>query len=175
MTEAPERIWATINGSRVSTYSPPFLIGGWESRSRKIEREVEYVRADLYAKLEADLAAANARADVAFASGIEAAAQTVEAYSEYDGQLCCNGHMCGCHGETVHGAILHYIHALTPPDITAAAARVLLAAWPTDTSFDAAFAACATAYHGGDQMQDTMDRTLATVSAALRALAEVKP
>lgn len=61
------------------------------------------------------------------------------------------------------------------PDITAAAARVLLAAWPTDTSFDAAFAACATAYHGGDQMQDTMDRTLATVSAALRALAEVKP
>ena len=63
MTEAPERIWATINGSRVSTYSPPFLIGGWESRSRKIEREVEYVRADLYAKLEADLAAANARAD----------------------------------------------------------------------------------------------------------------
>lgn len=120
MTEAPERIWATINGSRVSTYSPPFLIGGWESRSRKIEREVEYVRADLYAKLEA-------------------------------------------------------IRALTPPDITAAAARVLLAAWPTDTSFDAAFAACATAYHGGDQMQDTMDRTLATVSAALRALAEVKP
>lgn len=67
------------------------------------------------------------------------------------------------------------IRALTPPDITAAAARVLLAAWPTDTSFDAAFAACATAYHGGDQMQDTMDRTLATVSAALRALAEVKP
>lgn len=55
MTEAPERIWATINGSRVSTYSPPFLIGGWESRSRKIEREVEYVRADLYAKLEAKL------------------------------------------------------------------------------------------------------------------------
>lgn len=66
-------------------------------------------------------------------------------------------------------------YALTPPDVTAAAARMLLAAWPTDTSFDAAFAACATAYHGGDQMQDTMDRTLATVSAALRALAEVKP
>ena len=61
MTEAPERIWATINGSRVSTYSPPFLIGGWESRSRKIEREVEYVRAGLYAKLEAKLAASEAR------------------------------------------------------------------------------------------------------------------
>ncbi len=54
MTEAPERIWATINGSRVSTYSPPFLIGGWESRSRKIEREVEYVRADLFDAVKAE-------------------------------------------------------------------------------------------------------------------------
>lgn len=64
MTEAPERIWATINGSRVSTYSPPFLIGGWESRSRKIEREVEYVRADLYAKLEAKLVSLGPIADL---------------------------------------------------------------------------------------------------------------
>lgn len=104
MTEAPERI---------QTWMQPHFseIGSW-STTRYPEVTIEYVRADLYAKLEADLASANARADVAFASGIEAAAQTVEAYSEYDGQLCCNGHMCGCQGETVHGAILHYIHAL---------------------------------------------------------------
>jgi len=71
MTEAPERIWATINGSRVSTYSPPFLIGGWESRSRKIEREVEYVRADLAAERERKL--------------VEALKLTVEDLEEWSG------------------------------------------------------------------------------------------
>ena len=67
------------------------------------------------------------------------------------------------------------IRALTPPDATAAAARVLLGVWPNDASFDAAFNACAASYHGGDQMQDVMDRTLATVSAALRAIAGDTP
>lgn len=53
---APERIWATINGA--STRIPDGgrqLIGGW-SQDRDRPRAVEYVRADLYAALEAQLA-----------------------------------------------------------------------------------------------------------------------
>lgn len=66
MNEAPERIQAWMQ--------PHFSeIGSW-STTRYPAVTIEYVRADLYAKLEADLASANARADVAFASGIEAAA-----------------------------------------------------------------------------------------------------
>lgn len=123
--------------------------------------EITRLRAEL---AEAKESAKSAHA-VCFAAGIEAAAKYHDNFLMTKTSVAVEKVV----------ASTEAIRALTPPDITAAAARVLLAAWPTDTSFDAAFAACATAYHGGDQMQDTMDRTLATVSAALRALAEVKP
>lgn len=155
MSDAPERIWACMDGPTVGLFVSGGYNAGWP----------EYVRADLYAKLEADLASANARADVAFASGIEAAAQTVEAYSEYDGQLCCNGHMCGCQGETVHGAILHCIHALTPPNITAAAARVLL---------DKSGAANARLCEIADEIYGAGASINRAIGEALRAIAEEK-
>lgn len=53
MSEAPERIWACMDGPMVGLFVSGGYNAGWP----------EYVRADLYAKLEADLAAANARAD----------------------------------------------------------------------------------------------------------------
>ena len=53
MSETPERIWACMDGPMVGLFVSGGYNAGWP----------EYVRADLYAKLEADLAAANARAD----------------------------------------------------------------------------------------------------------------
>ena len=135
-------------------------MGGWKAIAMKLLDDADKLRAAL-AEARASFKSAHA---VGFAAAIEAAGQVAEDWF-YDPE----------EDDVTDVRLSIDIRALTPPDITAAAARVLLAAWPTDTSFDAAFAACATAYHGGDQMQDTMDRTLATVSAALRALAEVKP
>ena len=133
--------------------------------------------ADEITRLRAALADAQA---VGFAAGVEAAAKRVgftecpacggEGWEIYDHEE----HDCQtCFGR---GVVPHLDKsALTPPDATAAAARVLLGVWPNDASFDAAFNACAASYHGGDQMQDVMDRTLATVSAALRAIAGDTP
>ena len=109
-------------------------------------------------RLRAALADAHA---VGFAAGVEAAASR------------CVGFYVDIDERTVE--LPEHIRALTPPDATAAAAMVLLGVWPTDVSFDAAFNACAASYHGGDQMQDVMDRTRATVSAALRAIAGDTP
>ena len=109
-------------------------------------------------RLRAALADAQA---VGFAAGVEAAASR------------CVGFYVDIDERTVE--LPEHIRALTPPDATAAAAMVLLGVWPTDVSFDAAFNACAASYHGGDQMQDVMDRTRATVSAALRAIAGDTP
>ena len=109
-------------------------------------------------RLRAALADAQA---VGFAAGVEAAASR------------CVGFYVDIDERTVE--LPEHIRALTPPDATAAAARVLLGVWPTDASFDAAFNACAASYHGGDQMQDVMDRTRETVSAALRAIAGDTP
>lgn len=107
-------------------------------------------------RLRAALADAQA---VGFAAGVEAAAGEVNGWKVLGG----------------YGELVDKIRALTPQGATAAAARVLLGVWPNDASFDAAFNACAASYHGGDQMQDEMDRTLATVSAALRAIAGDTP
>lgn len=117
---------------------------------------------------------------VGFAAGVEAVAKEIEGDDYNIGRamsmaICCSGHECGCMGASVRDYLVYNIRALTPTDATAAAARVLLGVWPNDASFDAAFNACAASYHGGDQMQDEMDRTLATVSAALRAIAGDTP
>ena len=109
-------------------------------------------------RLRAALADAQA---VGFAAGVEAAASR------------CVGFYVDIDERTVE--LPEHIRALTPPDAAAAAARVLLGVWPTDASFRAAFDACAASYHGGDQMQDVMDRTRETVSAALRAIAGDTP
>ena len=128
-------------------------------------------------RLRAALADAHA---VGFAAGVEAVAKEIEGDDDNIGRamsmaICCSGHECGCMGASVRDYLVYNIRALTPPDATAAAAMVLLGVWPTDVSFDAAFNACAASYHGGDQMQDVMDRTRATVSAALRAIAGDTP
>lgn len=117
---------------------------------------------------------------VGFAAGVEAVAKEIEGDDYNIGRamsmaICCSGHECGCMGASVRDYLVYNIRALTPTDATAAAARVLLGVWPNDASFDAAFNACAASYHGGDQMQDEMDRTLATVSADLRAIAGDTP
>ncbi len=133
--------------------------------------------ADEITRLRAALADAQA---VGFAAGVEAVAKEIEGDDDNIGRamsmaICCSGHECGCMGASVRDYLVYNIRALTPTDATAAAAMVLLGVWPTDVSFDAAFNACAASYHGGDQMQDVMDRTRATVSAALRAIAGDTP
>ncbi|MBA8838342.1 hypothetical protein [Ochrobactrum sp. RH2CCR150] len=49
-----------------------------------------------------------------FRKGLEAACEVIDAHSEYDLQLCCNGRECGCGGATVHQSMQHYIRALHP-------------------------------------------------------------
>ena len=51
------------------------------------------------------------RAD-AIREAIEHAVAVIDAHDEYDQQLCCNGHMCGCQGATVHEVMKHHILAL---------------------------------------------------------------
>lgn len=116
-------------------------------------------------RLRAALADAQA---VGFAAGVKAAAKRCDA-------IAGNTADFNQYHRRAAGQCGAAIRALTPPDLTAAAARVLLGVWPTDDSFRAAFDACAARYHGGDQMQDVMDRTRATVSAALRAIAGDTP
>ena len=147
------------------------------SQQRVLGSRIFGEAADEITRLRAALADAQA---VGFAAGVEAAAKRVgftecpacggEGWEIYDHEE----HDCQtCFGR---GVVPHLDKsALTPPDLTAAAARVLLGVWPTDDSFRAAFDACAARYHGGDQMQDEMDRTRATVSAALRAIAGDTP
>lgn len=43
----------------------------------------------------------------------EDACDVIDGNGEYDQQLCCNGHMCGCKGATVHQQMKHYIRALS--------------------------------------------------------------
>ena len=125
-------------------------LGGWHTIAMKLLDEADELRTEL---AEARGSAQSAHA-VCFAAGIEAAAKYHDNFLMTKTSVAVEKVV----------ASTEAIRALTPPDITAAAARVLLAAWPTDTSFDAAFAACATAYHGGYQMQDTMDLTLSNFS-----------
>ena len=167
------------NGFR---YSAPKNFGSIDAakaaaQSDYTARVLSAVDPDEITRLRAALADAQA---VGFAAGVEAAAKRVgftecpacggEGWEIYDHEE----HDCQtCFGR---GVVPHLDKsALTPPDATAAAAMVLLGVWPTDVSFDAAFNACAASYHGGDQMQDVMDRTRATVSAALRAIAGDTP
>lgn len=52
MSEAPERIWATVNGASKQIPSMEIiLIGGW---SEKDDKGTEFVRADLHDALEAE-------------------------------------------------------------------------------------------------------------------------
>lgn len=51
-----------------------------------------------------------------FRKGLEAACEVIDAHSEYDLQLCCNGRECGCCGTTVHQSMQHYIRSLSSPD-----------------------------------------------------------
>jgi|GEM_PF-3059240 len=89
---------------------------------------------DIYADLEAAKAAAQAdysarilsaiepapspRAQAleeAFREGLEAACGVIDAHSEYDRQLCCDGRECGCYGATIHQSMQHYIRTLSQP------------------------------------------------------------
>lgn len=169
MEQSDEAFYTLINGLRAN------LDQGWAGDTLT-EEDVVVLLAGI-TRLRAALADAHA---VGFAAGVEAAAKRVgftecpacggEGWEIYDHEE----HDCQtCFGR---GVVPHLDKsALTPPDATAAAAMVLLGVWPTDVSFDAAFNACAASYHGGDQMQDVMDRTRATVSAALRAIAGDTP
>ncbi|WP_415279264.1 hypothetical protein [Brucella sp. BZ] len=56
--------------------------------------------------------------DEGFRKGLEAACEVIDAHSEYDRQLCCDGRECGCYGATVHQSMQHYIRALSSPDHT---------------------------------------------------------
>lgn len=51
-----------------------------------------------------------------FRKGLEAACEVIDAHSEYDRQMCCDGRECGCYGATVHQSMQHYIRALSSPD-----------------------------------------------------------
>jgi len=141
------------------------------SQQRALGSRIFGEAADEITRLRAALADAQA---VGFAAGVEAAAK---AGSDAAIQVALrqNPDLSPLRQQLIKQAIANPIRALTPPDATAAAARVLLGVWPTDVSFRAAFDACAARYHGGDQMQDEMDRTRATVSAALRAIAGYTP
>ena len=80
-------------------------------------------------RLRAALADAQA---VGFAAGVEAVAKEIEGDDDNIGRamsiaICCSGHECGCMGASVRDYLVYNIRALTPPDATAAAARVLLA------------------------------------------------
>lgn len=167
---APERIWPKeeISAGVFADVDPESVI---KSQAAEI------------ARLRSALADAQA---IGFAVGVEAAARCVEEYqcstcktwfhpndNPHDDEDCTGRASWGDRRADAETASA--IRALTPPDATAAAARVLLGVWPTDASFRAAFDACAARYHGGDQMQDEMDRTRATVSAALRAISGDTP
>ena len=161
------------NGGCKCASNPDFLR---QQRMANIMRLAQEMSSEI-TRLRAALADAQA---VGFAAGVEAVAKEIEGDDYNIGRamsmaICCSGHECGCMGASVRDYLVYNIRAITPPDATAAAARVLLGVWPNDASFDAAFNACAASYHGGDQMQDEMDRTLATVSAALRAIAGDTP
>ena len=161
------------NGGCKCASNPDFLR---QQRMANIMRLAQEMSSEI-TRLRAALADAQT---VGFAAGVEAVAKEIEGDDYNIGRamsmaICCSGHECGCMGASVRDYLVYNIRALTPTDATAAAARVLLGVWPNDASFDAAFNACAASYHGGDQMQDEMDRTLATVSAALRAIAGDTP
>ncbi|WP_167382769.1 hypothetical protein [Brucella rhizosphaerae] len=51
--------------------------------------------------------------DESFREGLEAACGVIDAHSEYDRQLCCDGRECGCYGSTVHQSMQHYIRLLS--------------------------------------------------------------
>ena len=78
----------------------------------------KHADAEAIGALEAKLVEVTAERDAArddgFAQGIEAACKVIDAYEEYDQQLCCDGQMCGCQGARVHEAMQHYIRALSP-------------------------------------------------------------
>lgn len=70
--------------------------------------------------LEEDAGQQRARADRAEAeraAQIEDACAVIDAYSEYDTTLCCNGRECGCQGASVHDVMKHFIRQ--PHDRTA--------------------------------------------------------
>ena len=141
------------------------------SQQRALGSRIFGEAADEITRLRAALSDAQA---VGFAAGVEAAKSFLldaREISDDDEEVSPSGETF----LTLIASLPTAIRALTPPDATAAAARVLLDVWPTDASFDAAFNACAASYHGGDQMQDVMDRTRATVFAALRAIAGDTP
>lgn len=63
-------------------------------------------------ELVAERDAALARAGAKAADMRERAAHVLDGYDVYDQRLCCNGHMCGCQGSTVHQMLQHFIRAL---------------------------------------------------------------
>lgn len=71
----------------------------------------------------------NAALEESFREGLEAACGVIDAHSEYDRQLCCDGRECGCYGSTVHQSMQHYIRALqtAPASLNAEAGRLPLA------------------------------------------------
>jgi len=171
MEQSDEAFYTLINGLRAN------LDQGWAGDTLT-EEDVVVLLAGI-TRLRAALADAQS---VGFAAGVEAAAKvaamqavyTREAIKRATASELVSNLVTVTKSITAHDIEIA-IRALTPPDAIAAAARVLLGVWPTDDSFRAAFDACAARYHGGDQMQDEMDRTRATVSAALRAIAGDTP
>lgn len=69
----------------------------------------------------------NAALEESFRAGLEAACGVIDAHSEYDRQLCCDGRECGCYGSTVHQSMQHYIRALqtAPASLDAETRQVL--------------------------------------------------
>ena len=175
---APERIW--IDAER--TYSATSFSAG-----------IKYIRADLHdaevQRLTRERDAANSRAkgNWKHLSRLWDLAKGYDPDDDEEGPRCrdcadengrCphSGFPCDPQEEAEERIRKMFAASSTEPAApsVSAAAKVLLGVWPTDASFDAAFNACAANYHGGDQMQDVLDRTRETVSAALRALGEIK-
>jgi hypothetical protein len=112
------------NGGCKCASNPDFLR---QQRMANIMRLAQEMSSEI-TRLRAALADAQA---VGFAAGVEAAAKEIEGDDYNIGRamsmaICCSGHECGCMGASVRDYLVYNIRAITPPDATAAAARVLL-------------------------------------------------
>ena len=107
---------------------PTFAAAKAAAQADYTARILSAVDPDEITSLRAALADAQA---VGFAAGVEAVAKEIERDDDNIGRamsmaICCSGHECGCMGASVRDYLVYNIRALTPPDATAAAARVLL-------------------------------------------------
>ncbi|WP_418459874.1 hypothetical protein ACNT8L_05805 [Brucella intermedia] len=107
-------------GRYIATDTGWFLLGrtGYEVE-RGLYQSKAAAQADYEARILSALEPSAARElalEEGFRKGLEAACEVIDAHSEYDRQLCCDGRECGCYGATVHQSMQHYIRALSSPD-----------------------------------------------------------